>query len=977
MNRILAITRKELKTYFGTPMAAIFIGSFLLCSLFSFFWLETFFARNTADIRPLFQWMPLLMIFLVAALTMRQWSEEQKLGTLEVLLTLPVRIHQLVLGKFLAVLALTSCALLLTLGLPFSVAMMGNLDWGPVIGGYLGALLMAASYISIGLFISSRTDNQIISLMLTVLTAGFFYLVGSSGITDFFSNQGADFLRNLGTGSRFVSIERGVIDLRDIIYYLTIAFLFLALNIYFIDRKRWSFSANTARYRKNALIGVMLLATNLLSANVWLAQVNSARLDLTAQREYSLSRATRDIIGNLPEPLVMRGYFSAKTHPLLSPLVPRIKDLMTEYQIASRGNVQVSFVDPKFDEEMETEANQQYGIKSVPFQVAGRYEASVVNSYFHILVKYGDQFVTLGFNDLVEIKPRADGQPEVSLRNLEYDLTKSIKKAVYGFQSLAAVLESNPDRYRLVSIMTPQTLPEPFRQIPATIAKVVADLGKETGDRLRHDEIDPGRMTEPERQQLNAQYSIEPLNISFWGTEPNSAPFYLHLLLQAGDTIERLYLTPDMGEAEVRQEIEGAIKRNGSGFTKTIGIWTPAGESDPAMAMMGHGAPKDSYQILQQVLRENYNLKKADLSQGKLPGDLDVLLVVAPGSLTDMDRLALDQYVMQGGAVVALAGNYLLDISPYARSLRVNEVKDGLGDLLQHYGITVGESLVMDRQNEPFPIPVTRNLGGLTIQEIQRIDYPFFVDVRPENMAPANPATSALPAVTMNWVSPLVLDDKKLEGKDVSILLKSSKDSWLNEAPRIEPDFTQFPDQGFAAGQDFQQQNLAVAVTGSFASFFADREDPRLQQPAEEQPESDVMDGGPDKQPGAAGKKEKLPPLPIIKNSPPSSRLVVVGSADFVNDTVISMSQSMGMDRFLNSLQFVQNVIDWSVADEDLLTIRSRGSHARLLKPMNRQEQNFWEWFNYGFALAALAAVSLYGARRRKNETPMQLLGDK
>ncbi|MBU0909653.1 MAG: ABC transporter permease subunit, partial [Proteobacteria bacterium] len=299
MKQILAICGKEMKTYFGTPMAAIFIGFFLLCSLFSFFWLETFFARNTADIRPLFNWMPMLMIFLVAALTMRQWSEEQKIGTLEVLLTLPVRLHQLVLGKFLAVLALTSCALLLTIGLPISVAMMGNLDWGPVVCGYLGTLLMAAAYISIGLFVSSRTDNQIISLMLTVLLAGLFFLIGSSGITDFFGNQAADFLRSLGTGSRFSSIERGVIDLRDVFYYLSLAVLFLTLNIYFLDRTRWSFGKNTAGYRRKALITVLLIAANLLVANIWLARVSSARLDLTANREYSLSRATRQIIANL------------------------------------------------------------------------------------------------------------------------------------------------------------------------------------------------------------------------------------------------------------------------------------------------------------------------------------------------------------------------------------------------------------------------------------------------------------------------------------------------------------------------------------------------------------------------------------------------------------------------------------------------------------------------------------------------------
>src|SRR5512141_1003193 len=154
MKQILAVTRKEVNSYFGSPMALIFLGAFLAATLFAFFWVDTFFARGIADVRPLFQWMPILMIFLVAALTMRQWSEEQRSGTLEMLLTMPVKAWQLVLGKFLAVMALVALSLLLTIFLPITVSLLGSLDWGPVIGGYLAALLMAAAYTAIGLFLS-------------------------------------------------------------------------------------------------------------------------------------------------------------------------------------------------------------------------------------------------------------------------------------------------------------------------------------------------------------------------------------------------------------------------------------------------------------------------------------------------------------------------------------------------------------------------------------------------------------------------------------------------------------------------------------------------------------------------------------------------------------------------------------------------------------------------------------------------------
>jgi ABC-2 type transport system permease protein len=238
MKRIGVITRKELSAYFGSPMALIFVGAFLVVTLLAFFWVDTFFARNIADVRPLFRWMPVLLLFLVAALTMRQWSEEQRAGTLEVLLTLPVRRIELVLGKFFAVMTLVALALALTLFLPITVSILGDLDWGPVFGGYLAALLLAGGYAAIGLFVSSRTDNQIVSLILTVLLGGFFYVVGTTGVTGLVGDPLGEILRAIGTGSRFESIERGVIDLRDLLYYLSLTVAFLALNVLSLDAKR-------------------------------------------------------------------------------------------------------------------------------------------------------------------------------------------------------------------------------------------------------------------------------------------------------------------------------------------------------------------------------------------------------------------------------------------------------------------------------------------------------------------------------------------------------------------------------------------------------------------------------------------------------------------------------------------------------------------------------------------------------------------
>ncbi len=200
MKQILALTRKELNGYFGSPMALIFIGVFLAATLFTFFWVDTFFARGVAEARSLFRWMPLLLLFLVAALTMRQWSQETQSGTLEILLTLPIRLWKLVIGKFLAVLTLVTLALGLTLSLPITASFLGNLDWGPVIGGYLAALLMASAYAALGLFISSRTRNEIVALILTVVVGSVLYLIGTRQVTEFFSETVGSILR--ATGNR-------------------------------------------------------------------------------------------------------------------------------------------------------------------------------------------------------------------------------------------------------------------------------------------------------------------------------------------------------------------------------------------------------------------------------------------------------------------------------------------------------------------------------------------------------------------------------------------------------------------------------------------------------------------------------------------------------------------------------------------------------------------------------------------------------
>ena len=956
IKQTLTLTRKELRSYFGSPMALIFIGTFLAATLFAFFWVDTFFARGISDVRPLFRWMPVLMIFLVGALTMRQWSEEQRSGTLEILLTLPISTTQLVLGKFLAVVALVAIALSLTIFLPVTVALLGNLDWGPVIGGYLAAILLAAAYAAIGLFVSSRTDNQIVALISSVLVCGLFYLVGSPGITDFVGNEIGEVLRAIGAGSRFESIQRGVIDVRDLLYYISLAGIFLTLNVLSLKAKGWSMGAHTLPRRRTLVLTSALLIVNLLVVNIWTYPLRGLRVDLTEDKEYTLSPTTKSLLRNLQEPLLIRGYFSEKTHPLLAPPVPSIRDMLKEYQVVSGGKVQLEIIDPAKEPEKEAEANQVYGIQPTPFQVADRYEASVINSYFDILIQYGDQSMTLGFNDLIEVDSQRIGAIDVRLRNLEYDLTANIKKVVYGFQNVDAVLASLAEPVELVVYITPNILPEWLAAAPATIETVLNDYAGRSNGKFTYSFVDPDAPGSPiGRQELFDRYGLQPLAVSLFS--PDS--YYLYMVMEVGDKAQLIYPSGEVNEADVRSAVESALKRSSSGFLQVVGLWTPP--AVPTQDMFGQTQqPLSSWQQVSQVLQQEYEVRSVDLSSGSIAPDIDVLVVVGPQALDEKALYAIDQYLMRGGALILAAGHAGIMASPMG-GLGAQPITGELDAMLTHYGFTIPESLVLDPLNEPFPVPVTRQVGEFQVQEIQQVPYPFFVDIRPDGMAKGHPIVANLQAVTLNWASPVEVDPIKNADRDVEVLLQSSEGSWVQQDYNIQPDYELYPDYGFANFGETRPYTLAVAAQGMFESYFKGKPSPL---------ESSGDETGENPQPQPLG-------VPgTIESSPATSRLVLIGSLEFVDDVILELSASMGTERYLNNLSLVQNAVAWSVEDLDLLSISARGTASRILINLDEhpEVQSFWEVTNYILALVALAVVGGFSGYSRRNEQPLSLL---
>jgi ABC-2 type transport system permease protein len=237
MQNIAAIFKKEFKTFFLSPIAYVFITVYLITTTFLFF--QGFFLINQADMRGYFDLLPWVFLFFIPAITMRSWAEEKKVKTLELLLTWPVSDVEVVTGKFLASFALLAIVVLLSITIPITIAIIGHPDPGQIIGQYLGALLMGAAYLAIGLWISSLTENQIVAFIVGVVVIFVLFIISTSFITMVLPSFLVPLFTFLGLGSHFESINRGVIDSRDIIYYLSVIGFFLFLNVCSLGSRKW------------------------------------------------------------------------------------------------------------------------------------------------------------------------------------------------------------------------------------------------------------------------------------------------------------------------------------------------------------------------------------------------------------------------------------------------------------------------------------------------------------------------------------------------------------------------------------------------------------------------------------------------------------------------------------------------------------------------------------------------------------------
>lgn len=414
MRNFWVIFSREMKAYFSSAIAYIFIIVFvvLTCGLY----MASFFLAERADMRAFFSLLPIVLMVFVPAVTMRLWAEDKKMGTIELLLTFPMKTWQILLGKFFASFVFVTIALAGTATLPIIVSILGRPDAGPLIGGYLGTLLLGAFFLSMGLFISGLCKDQIVAFILGVVACFFFFFIG----TDFFTtviggwlSGVATFLHDyVGLTRHFDGIQRGVIDVRALIYFISMTVLFLALNAIYLEGR-------LRPKAKSIFAGaVVLLAVAAVMVNVVAAGFRTGRFDLTDGKIYTVSDAAKTILKGLKDAVHVKYYVTPKDKmpTIMKTLQQDVTDKLEEFRIASGNMLQykVYVFDPSVHPELAEKLDKK-GVKPFQTTTVARDEVSAKLIYSVLMISYADK------KD--EVIPRVN--PD-TFNNLEYELISKV-----------------------------------------------------------------------------------------------------------------------------------------------------------------------------------------------------------------------------------------------------------------------------------------------------------------------------------------------------------------------------------------------------------------------------------------------------------------------------------------------------------------------------------------------------------------------
>jgi ABC-type uncharacterized transport system involved in gliding motility auxiliary subunit/ABC-type transport system involved in multi-copper enzyme maturation permease subunit len=424
MKSVWVVARRELKALFDHPTGYILLVVFLVVNDFLFF--RQAYLQGTATLRPMLDLLPWVLLFLVPAATMRALSEDIRSGTLEVVLAQPLTEVQLLGGKYVGQVLFLWIAVALTIPIVVGLSFGADLHAGVIVAQYVGAALLVAGLAAVGVWASSITRNQITAFIVGLAVMFPLILVGLNPLIVGLPPALSQVAQSLGVLTHFENIARGVIDLRDAVYFITLAGVFLTFAYLALMRRKLAHGGPALRRLQlgTALLAVALVVVNLFGRHI------GGRVDLTPNNAYTLSNATKDILGALDDIVTIKLFVSDELPTQFVVSRRDVEDLLRDFRSAGGDNLRVVQVTPANDEEAEQEA-QQIGIPPVQFNVYGEAEFQIKSGYFGLAVQYADGTETIPFIE------RTD--------DLEYQLVSAIRSLTRTEQSVVGlVTESDP-----------------------------------------------------------------------------------------------------------------------------------------------------------------------------------------------------------------------------------------------------------------------------------------------------------------------------------------------------------------------------------------------------------------------------------------------------------------------------------------------------------------------------------------------------
>lgn len=426
--RVWTVARRELKSLFDLPTGYVLLVAFLAINAFLFF--RSAYLAQVASLRPMLDVLPWVFLFFVPAVTMRSLAEDIRGGQIEVVLAQPLSELELLLGKYLASVLFLWIALALTVPIPLALALGADMPWSTVLAQYIGAGLLAAGFAGIGTWASSLSRSQITAFILAAVIMFLLILVGLNPLLVGLPPALAAPAARIGVLSHFDSIGRGVLDLRDVVYFLSLAGIFLALAYgALLGRKL----APGGGARRRLQLGVGLLAASLVVVNL-LGGYIGGRLDLSPGHAYTLSPATRRVLGNLDDLVTVKLFASSELPTEVALMKRDVDDLLRDVRTAGHDKIRVLERDPSSDAAARRDA-ESLGIQPVQFNVIGQSELQVKQGYLGLAIQHGSQ------TDAIPFVEHTD--------DLEYRLVSSIRnltrarKPVIAFAGIPAMEQNN------------------------------------------------------------------------------------------------------------------------------------------------------------------------------------------------------------------------------------------------------------------------------------------------------------------------------------------------------------------------------------------------------------------------------------------------------------------------------------------------------------------------------------------------------